>query len=716
MATSAEKKGLQPIFEQVSNIATSPEVFAAPSREIREKVLQLTKLFFDHAASEQRQLFECKNTIDELIVDGFDIEQIWQEVYINNLSIFPYIEKQVDGLLTDSRDCSIFEHSSNSDIETTLEANEEAKEVEENCSESESCEFSGNFSEEEDDVPSTGHAPGSLAQSDKANSRVHKKKSELDDEFFCWEECVRFADEGEDGKRGLLFGEEGSDDEELYNMMYGDGLADEVYEGEHDSESSGKLVRKGGQEKLESIDDDQVSNKMATGKSVARRGEGKDIEKNPSEIYYEDFFGSLNSSREDDAEGEGELDYGDSEESELDEVDLEEVEGDQLDDQDLTHSAQMSEFQLKNKALREQVKFLEQESLLNNDAMESDDPENHSDEDLGLSAFAQRQKAIQNKIRHLEKEALRKKDWQLSGETDAKSRPENSLLEHVLEFEHATKLVPTITQDVTQTIEEMIKHRITDGAFDDVIRVLEVPDKGDWRPRAPILDQEKSLKSLEQIYEDEYVKQTAAVSDVQEITREHQECATLFKKICFKLDALSNAHYSPVKFLEELEVKPLTDAPAIQMEEATPDAVSTATILAPEAIYASEHNGAVRSENELTRDDRKKARRLKKKRDTFQRKLQEHEAKRQAKLHPDKLSKPSSVSNALAQIEKLGNKEVNISQRTDDVRYQSSTAVFKKIQDSTSRSNSASVLPTSLNRQKKIGSVEAKVFLKTSFL
>ena len=54
------------------------------------------------------------------------------------------------------------------------------------------------------------------------------------------------------------------------------------------------------------------------------------------------------------------------------------------------------------------------------------------------------------------------KPWQMRGEVMAKDRPENSLLQEDLVFEHVTRPPPEITEEVTCTLEKMIKERIRD--------------------------------------------------------------------------------------------------------------------------------------------------------------------------------------------------------------------------------------------------------------
>jgi U3 small nucleolar RNA-associated protein MPP10 len=89
------------------------------------------------------------------------------------------------------------------------------------------------------------------------------------------------------------------------------------------------------------------------------------------------------------------------------------------------------------------------------------------------------------------------------------------------------------------------------------------------------------------LYEEDYLKQTAGVVEETEMTKEHQEVAKLFRKICFKLDALAHAQFAPTKVRDEIEIKKIKDVAAIQMEEILPVAVSDAQRLAPEVFKIS---------------------------------------------------------------------------------------------------------------------------------
>jgi U3 small nucleolar ribonucleoprotein component len=62
----------------------------------------------------------------------------------------------------------------------------------------------------------------------------------------------------------------------------------------------------------------------------------------------------------------------------------------------------------------------------------------------------------------LEQENIDQKHWTLMGEATSRSRPLNSLLEEDLEFEHASRAAPVITEEKVKSIEDLIKARIAE--------------------------------------------------------------------------------------------------------------------------------------------------------------------------------------------------------------------------------------------------------------
>ncbi|RCH92199.1 hypothetical protein CU097_012475 [Rhizopus azygosporus] len=286
---------------------------------------------------------------------------------------------------------------------------------------------------------------------------------------------------------------------------------------------------------------------------------------------------------------------------------------------------------------------------------EEEEEENGQEE---KSAFQRQQERIAAQIEQFEEENIQDKHWTLRGEATASARPVNSLLEEDLEFEHANKPVPVITQETTNVLEDMIKKRIVDNMFDDVERKVD-PTLRPFLPSKRVeISDEKSKKSLAEIYEDDYSKKKlgdAAVDERDEaLKKEHEEITNMFNSLCHKLDALSNFHYTPKAPKPEMEI--VSNAAAISMEEIIPVNVSDATLLAPEEVYEKKR-GEVKATTEMDQAERKKARALKKKLKRKEKEMKEKEKKIIQKYNPKMAQKEEKIK---AVKDLLGSKNVTI--------------------------------------------------------
>ncbi|RKP30322.1 Mpp10 protein, partial [Metschnikowia bicuspidata] len=251
-----------------------------------------------------------------------------------------------------------------------------------------------------------------------------------------------------------------------------------------------------------------------------------------------------------------------------------------------------------------------------------------------LSTFEKQQQKLLQEIAQLEAELVAEKKWTMKGEVRSKDRPVDSLLNDdeapTLEFDRTSKPVPVITDKLTETIEDLIKRRIKDDEFDDLPRRL-VSDVRTFvqKQKAEVSDQ-KSTKSLAEIYEDEFhgVDPDAKISE--EVEAAHAEITQLFTQLNYKLDSLCLAHYIPMPIeYKSVEIK-VTDAPAsISTDDAQPLNVSDEVKLAPQEIYKIGDDkvkaygakgtsqvllksGLSYSKDELSRDDKQRLRRAKK--------------------------------------------------------------------------------------------------------
>eukprot|EP00249_Psilotum_nudum_P021802 c28255_g1_i1 orf=268-2082(+) len=220
-----------------------------------------------------------------------------------------------------------------------------------------------------------------------------------------------------------------------------------------------------------------------------------------------------------------------------------------------------------------------------------------------MSTHERKLQKIHKQIEQLEKANLETKFWTMQGEVSAAKRPKNSALEVELDFEHNARPPPVITEEVTASLEDIIRSRIAEERFDDIQRKPSLPTSA---PQEQIkLDESKSKKGLGELYEAEFMQTvglTRAPLSASDALR--KEADMLFKALCIRLDALSHFHFAPKPVIEDMTLQ--LDVPALAMEEVAPLAVSDAHMLAPEEVFAG--HGVLKDDKELNQLERKRRR------------------------------------------------------------------------------------------------------------
>ncbi|SPO23631.1 related to MPP10 - component of the U3 small nucleolar ribonucleoprotein [Ustilago trichophora] len=242
------------------------------------------------------------------------------------------------------------------------------------------------------------------------------------------------------------------------------------------------------------------------------------------------------------------------------------------------------------------------------------DSDDEADAQEKLSTHEKRVAALKEEIARLEDENVAKKDWTLMGEAGTRARPQDSLLEQDLEFERAAKVTPQVTEEMTESIEDLIKRRILDQNFDDVIRRREMEALPFLPSRLLELSDSKSAKSLAELYEEEYQaargvdgEDGAPVAEADaKLAKEHEEITALYDDIFNKLDALSNAHFTPKA--PKATIQTLTNAPSVSIETALPSTASSSTMLAPEEVYERSRHSTVMdgAKSEMTPEEKQR--------------------------------------------------------------------------------------------------------------
>lgn len=281
--------------------------------------------------------------------------------------------------------------------------------------------------------------------------------------------------------------------------------------------------------------------------------------------------------------------------------------------------------------------------------------------------------SLAHKIRALEEEALSDKHWSLKGEISATGRPKNSALELDLDFETTVKPPPPPSEEATKDLEVLIKRRINDEHWDDVIKVVPAPVES--KRKILEFDDRKSAHGLGELYEKDYVAAvTGTVDDKDAPVREVAK--SQFAALSAKLDRLSHLYFAPKQSLDDVAVK--VDAPAILMEEATPAFVSEAALMKPEEVHTGAKAGQPKAKEELTREERS-AKRASKKRSRKNKKAVSDAAKAVREVYAGGetriAGRKSEAMKQEIQKMKLAEKKVGRSK----TNYSRSTSVFSKL-------------------------------------
>ncbi|XWS37498.1 hypothetical protein CRYUN_Cryun19dG0048100 [Craigia yunnanensis] len=520
--------------------STEPPVWLVPKLELSQAVRAASKHLFSSLKSHSP-----KSPFDQLLIEGFDAEQIWQQIDLQSQPLLSTLRREVKKFEKHPEEIS--------KLKEAVEGGKRKKILEEN---------------ETDNVHDDDDAEDDDIDEDE--------DEDIDDEE---------EEEEEEKERGRQEEDEG--EEEIKG-----GIEDKF------------LKIKELQEYLE--EDEAREFGLKKKKKTETKKDKEDTEE-----------------EDDDDDEEEENDDDNDEAEEEDELGL--FDGNDEDDEDNLENARYEDFfsRKKNKGSKEKAKF--RDSL--EEGSGSDDEQDVDKRRDGLSTHEKELDKLRSKIEQMEKANMDPKVWTMRGEVTAAQRQKNSALEVDLDFEHNVRPAPVITEEVTASLEDLIKTRISEGRFDDVQKAPSLSSKA---PREiNELDENKSKKGLAEVYEEEFVQKTDPASAPLTFSDElKKEASMLFKKLCLKLDALSHFHFTPKPVVEEMSIQ--TNVPALAMEEIAPMAVSDAAMLAPEEVFSGK--GDIKEEAELTKAERKRRRANKK------RKFKAEAAKRMAKRPREKTS------------------------------------------------------------------------------
>ncbi|KAI9320254.1 U3 small nucleolar ribonucleoprotein complex, subunit Mpp10 [Dichotomocladium elegans] len=586
-------KNTNPIKHFITSAVEKPQVFFTADEKVKDHALSVAKYFYDTAKQSEPMEF---SPFPELLIAGFEADQIWEEIASQNEPFLHYCQSTL-AEFSRKRKRDIDEHN--------VSDNEEAE--------------SSSASEE------------SLDNFHDDNADEHEFSGIDEDEEMFDEEDERESEEEEDEE--AMADEQVEEDEESNEFRSSTKPRSEVDDDFFDLEKFNKWTED--QEELDMMSDreDDEDEAIDYDNDLEALDESEEEDEDDlaqaSEMTFKDFFAPPRKQGAPAPKPKKRVTFAEPEPSE-----------DEDEDED-----------------REEIEEEEEEEDKPTKRGLFDDDEENDDDQDDSSAYQKRLQKLQQEIDQFEQENISDKHWTLKGETSAKSRPSNSLLEEDIEFEQSVKPVPVITEEITNALEEIIKKRILENQFDDVVR-KEDPAERPFLPSKRIeISDEQSKKSLAELYEEDYIKQktgdTTNEKD-EKLAQEHNQITEMFNTLCYKLDALSNFHFTPKQVTADVKI--VSDAPAISMEEVIPVNVSDATLLAPEEVYEKK-KAEIKDKTEMSQEERKRAHAKKKKMKRKEKALKEREMKIIHKQNPGLGNKHAKMK---AVKELLGQKNVEI--------------------------------------------------------
>uniref|UniRef100_A0A2K6F749 Uncharacterized protein n=1 Tax=Propithecus coquereli TaxID=379532 RepID=A0A2K6F749_PROCO len=405
------RRTLERCLKEVGKATGRPECFLTIQDGLASKFTSLTKVLYDFNKILENGRIHG-SPLRKLVIDNFDDEQIWQQLELQNEPILQYFQNAVSetikeediSLLPESEeqeceeDDSEMEADGQEDLEQVLEQ-EEASDIDaDSPKEDERAKNSSKFDLRKSPVFSDEDSDldfdiSKLEQQSKVQSKMPKKsreKSIVDDKFFKLSEMEAFLENIE--KEEEQKNEEEDEDIDFFEDVDSD-------------EDEGGLF---GSQKPKSS-------------------------KSSRNLKYRDFFDPVESDEDIASAHDDEL-GSDKDEEEIAQEAAEEL---SISETDEDNDLEENEDDKQHKESLKRVTF----ALPDDEETEDTNVLNvKKNSDEVKSSFEKRQEKMNEKIASLEKELLEKKPWQLQGEVTAQKRPENSLLEETLHFDHAVRM------------------------------------------------------------------------------------------------------------------------------------------------------------------------------------------------------------------------------------------------------------------------------------
>ncbi|KAF4091100.1 hypothetical protein AMELA_G00033220 [Ameiurus melas] len=507
MANGTVNDTLEKCLQILNSNTAQPELFLNVQDGLAADFTSLTKTLYDlHKAHEPKGW--VGSPLDQLVVENFDEEQIWQELELQNTAVLAHFEDSVSKVVTDDT-LTLLEESKEEEEEEEEDGVYDQDQEEDNDDDEEE--------EEEEDKRKNGLKPKSSASNDE--EELYDEDSDID---FDVDKFEKQSKQKKKPQTKIATSRTVSEvDDQFFKLSEMEAFLDDMDKREG-KEPAGEEIDYF-QDLPSDEEDELVFDKPAASKPKEKSTSSRDVK-------YKDYFLDEDPAQHESDEAESAPDHEEDEEDEED-MDEEDFEEDDSESRKAREPFRKVTFDLPSESEGEDV-----EDILGGKSK-------NVTRDT-KSVFEKRQEKMAEKIAELEKAALAEKPWQLTGEVTAQTRPENSMLEEDVDFDQASRMAPAVTEETTLQLEEIIKQRIKDQAWDDVVRKEKPKEEVFEYKKRLTLDHEKSKLSLAEVYEQEYIKQNQEKTEEEE-NPAHVEIQKFMDSLFLKLDALSNFHFTP---------------------------------------------------------------------------------------------------------------------------------------------------------------------------
>mmetsp|Transcript_111909 Transcript_111909/g.311505 ORF Transcript_111909/g.311505 Transcript_111909/m.311505 type:complete len:742 (-) Transcript_111909:47-2272(-) len=630
VTTSVTASVLDEAVAAVDRLLQGPEWLLNPSSDEARSTAQtarlFTKLFFDgvhaHGPADSQV---AASGIRSLVVHGFDSDQIWEELEMQNVPMRRYLRRLLPKFgkaSTGEVDVRVFAASTSALGRTREPALVRQKRELAKHTSARNSKLVMEL-ENMDSKRADSKTENDTVEPDEVTVPAPESERHLDD-FFDAHEMERFTALGDAGKLRLDLDAADSDFDEL----------------EADSESGeGDETAKNARYADFFIPSGNATGKKPASSGKDRAGDGVEV---ASALHESSGKLACHGLKVEDT---------DEFEQESKEEALEERNADDLSDEERELENQIRQLQRSTEGF-DQAGDADEQLSANADGAETDQPEEGEEEKgsdvvektAGKSLYEmdKRLQSLEEEVTKLEEEQLEAKSWTLQGEVSAKQRPLNSLLEVHLDQpmthfagrraedaaivagtapdgESALDEVPGaegLTKQEHFDVEAIIRQRVWDEMFDDVVRKTALPPS--QRPQGvdaeamETLNFEKSRVGLGEVYAQQYEAEMLGHTPEAKVKEDKDKAETkaLFVKLMHKLDLLSNAHFTPRPPMLGVSGEQLDKVASLKMEETIPLLVSDALLKAPEELRAPRRHE--RGRDEFTHEERVAARRTKK--------------------------------------------------------------------------------------------------------